>query len=483
MSQLMFGFIFFAISVLGFGPALASQLTDDYQKASKFYAEKNYDMAAGLYQGILKDNPNYSPALQGLGSCYYQLGQKRKSLDCFEKVLALAPADQRIGAFVQGLRKELGAAGAAPETGLKKASFNDGVKNFQEGKYTAAIPYFKVAVIEDPKNAKAYYDLAYSQFMTGDPQDALVNYTLYDRLESDPAVEKDIAVLRSVLTPAQSQWADVKLGTTTANIVSPMAPGGFNGPFGIRLFPALAFVNIKDFQQDAQTNAANIQLALSYDPTYQYTAEVPSVFFQSEMEPVLELGPEWEVGLPLGYIRVGDYSGSISNAAGDRDSFIYDTTGFSAGLDLRFFMGEGPFKFFLGGGLSLAVLQIHYNETLKYGFYYDNAYGDFSGSAFLPRLQMGMDWHLGRSFVLTPFVSYRMGSAGPFRGNAADTSGYTPTTQGQLDVYQQANGSKVFFFPDNPAAWGINASDYPGLRAFTMDLSGFQAGLSLSQFF
>ena len=84
------------------------------QAGNTAYGSKNYDQAIQYYQAATTLDPNYGPAYQGLGNCYYFKGDNASALKNYEKALSFDPNNASLNSFVQSLRAKVGSAPAAP---------------------------------------------------------------------------------------------------------------------------------------------------------------------------------------------------------------------------------------------------------------------------------------------------------------------------------------------------------------------------------
>jgi tetratricopeptide (TPR) repeat protein len=103
---LLFGLLLAVVS-----PLSAQDHYPEYmQMALVAYNNKSYDLAISYYHSALEDKPGHWPAYQGIGSCYYMKGNKKAALKAFEKALKINPRNTALAAYVQALRRELGAS-------------------------------------------------------------------------------------------------------------------------------------------------------------------------------------------------------------------------------------------------------------------------------------------------------------------------------------------------------------------------------------
>ncbi len=67
-------------------------------------ANKDYKSALQYYQAAANDDPNSVAAYQGMGTCYYYLGQKDQALAAYEKALSLNPNNALLSQFIKALK-------------------------------------------------------------------------------------------------------------------------------------------------------------------------------------------------------------------------------------------------------------------------------------------------------------------------------------------------------------------------------------------
>lgn len=105
------------------------QAMENYESANTFYAQKNYDQAIHFYEAAIDANPRFWQAFQGLGNCYYAMGDQTKALTSYQRALSLQPGNPSLSAFVQSLRTQLD----APQTlSQDNASSDDKEKAWRE---------------------------------------------------------------------------------------------------------------------------------------------------------------------------------------------------------------------------------------------------------------------------------------------------------------------------------------------------------------
>jgi len=86
--------------------AHSSKLVEQKQeKAFNYIQKKQYDTAINECREILIMDPNNAIALERMGSCYYQLGQKGKALETWEKVIKIDPANEDVKKILKSFSK------------------------------------------------------------------------------------------------------------------------------------------------------------------------------------------------------------------------------------------------------------------------------------------------------------------------------------------------------------------------------------------
>lgn len=502
--------IFFRLSVVaGFIFILSSRAfgvtAAEYANAGlQLYNQKNYTQAIRYYSAALGLDPNNTAALQGRGNCYYIQGQYQQALADYQKVQSLAPSPQ-LSQFIQSLQSKLGTASASPApagqgpTGTAgstgDAYFNYAVSLYQQKQYAASIPYFKAAVQLNPNDAKMNYYLGLAYLMSGDTKNAALNLALSDRKQPNPSVQAYVTQLKARLTQEEQQWLDGQLaasGTASAAQVSaPKKPKAL----GIRLEPGINLLNLADFTANAQTNQnAATTLRLS-DPTYSFTAHVPTLCPNIGLEPVLRIMPNLEIGLPLSFLPVGTADDNISNSGSVTFTDSFQISALGIGLNARYLIGTGDFQPFIAAGGLLEAINIGYSYSYASSSIPPNgtatASGNFMGLAFGGQVKLGLDWHLGDTFAISPSVGYQLASANSFTSTlnssgsqsgqsaqlsvipTADGNVITPTAGGNLLVPVVSSGGNLW--PNTPAP--------AGTRPLSVDLSGVTAGIQVSVFF
>jgi tetratricopeptide (TPR) repeat protein len=466
--------------------------SDYYNAGLQLYNAKNYQQAAQYFGAAISLDPNNTPALQGQANSYYSLGQYQQALDDYQKVRALQPSPQ-LASMIQALQAKVGPAAsttAPPVAGSLAAppapgapasdSFAQGVALFQQQQYAQAVPLFQKAVQENSNDSKAYYYLGIAQIQTGDMKDAAVALGLSNKINPNPSVSAYVDRVKSRLSPEDQQWVDNQIASGNAG-GSQSASASQPKAFGVRFEPSIFLVSLKDFDADAQANQAAVSQDQQFDPSETFNATVPTGYFGGGVEPVVRLGASFEIGLPFAILPVGTVSESYSDSQGNTDSESYNISAFSIGLNARYLMNIGKdMQVFIAGGPRFIPISIDYKSSSSdTSGTFDSKSGTFTSSAFGGQIQLGLDWHLGDTFVVSPFGGFQFASANLFTGTLTDnpTGGTATSNPAQLEVTKTSNGNQIYFLQKGQTP--VSTSDRP----VQMDLSGPFGGLQLSAFF
>ena len=446
---------------------------NDYNNAGlKLYGEKNYSQAVSYFSAALNLEPDNPTALQSRANSYYFLGQTAEALKDYEKILAKNPSNAQVAQFVQTLRDKLSQPTPSPAgTPGSLSLMEHGMALYQQKQYDAAVSVFQEAVQSNPNDAKAYYYLGATQVALGSNREAVLNLTLSTRKNPNPTLESYVTQLKGGLSNADKIWVEDQL----------MSGAGNAGPkkLGLRLQPALAFLKLNDFLSAADTGKKTA--AQNQATNYTFDSALPDNYVRVGLEPVVALSPSFEIGLPFAIAPLGNIKESASDNTGLNQTATYALSSFSAGLDLRFLVGPGPVKFFIGGGGILSPVSLNFtgNDSPGGASTITTSYsGSFSAMAFGAQGQGGVEYRIGDSFGVALFGEYHTAAAEAFKGNLTISPTGSPTTTdpGQWVVYDTPNGPWIQFLKDGSTAPA-------GSRPLKVDLSGLAAGLQLSVFF
>ena len=473
--------------------AQAYTVGDYYQAGLQLFNAKDYAKAVQYFSAALSLDPNNTASLQGRANSYYSLGQYQNALNDYQKVQALAPSPQ-LSQFIQAVQAKVGpvspaVGGTALPAAALGESFNQGVALYQQRQYAAAIPDFQKAIQENPADANASYYLGASYLGLGDMKNAALNLALSNRKQPNPSVEAYVNQLKARMTPEDQQWVDGQLTASASAGNAAVSGPKANKSIGIRLEPGITLLSLNDLTSNAETNQALAAFLQKSDPTYNFNGAVPTGSLNIRVEGVLRLSPNLEIGLPIGMMPVGTASDNISDSGGDTVNDSFKISAFTAGVNVRYLLGAGDFQPFIAGGILVAPINIDYTSNIgnPAGTYYQ-ASGNFTSMGLGGQAQLGLDWHLGDTFVVSPFVGYQVASAGNFTASIQGASGGTaqlsvvPTADGKI-ITPVADGKLILPVVESTGVLAAGSDAPAGTAPLTVDLGGLTAGIQISIFF
>lgn len=470
--------LFFSFALFGWLSNLYGYTSADYYNAGlQLYQSQNYAQATAYFSAALQADPHNAAALQGRANCYYAQGRYAEALADYRQVQALQPDNAQLASFIQALQSKVGGSAPAASVGANAGenTLSQGEALYRQGQYAAALPYFQKAAEENPKDPAAFYYLGAAQMQVGDLKDAAVALGISNRLKPNPSVEAYVRQLKSRMGPDDQQWVDGQISASaTASAAQVAAPPALRN-FGVRLEPALYLVNLADFTAAAQSAQKAAQQQQASDPSLSFSAGVPTGYFGGGVEPVVKLGPDLELGLPLALLPVGTVSMNTQDNNGNSNTSAFAISGFSAGLMGRLLIGKGDFQFFVAGGPLVCPVNIALTGNTASGGTTLTGTGNFSSLALGGQAQVGLDWHLGDTFVVSPMVGYQLAGAGSFPGTlSVSGGGFSGSSSGQLEFATSTNTIYFLASGQTPAS---------GDRPLQVDLSGVYGGVQLSAFF
>lgn len=482
--QLFRRFGLVAVLFLASSAALAATAVDYYNAGLQFYTAKNYAQAIQYFTAALNMDPNNAGALQSRGNCYYQQGDYQNALADYQKTLALTPNNTQLATFVQTLQAKVVTAGvpaaaspaaaqpaaataapaaaAAAPAAIPAAStaFSQGVALYQQKQYAQAIPQFQAAVQQNPNDGMAYYYLGICQVVSGDMKNGAVALTLSNQKQPNPTVQNYLAQVKARLSPADQQWVDAQVAAAAK------PPKVHKGTaFGIRLEPSVVSINLADLVTHAQSVQTLVAISqLAGNGSDNYDAKIPTSTLQVGLEPVVSIGSNLEIGIPLAYLPVGKFTetGALSSPStltplvtGTRS---LDISAFSAGLNIRYLIGDGDLRPFICLGGFVMPMSIDYTSTPSTG-----AAGTYSCMGAGGQGQVGLDLKLGDSAGVALYGGYETATANSFKNSSYSL---------QMITYAP---SVTLLTP--------STSSPANSKPFQLDLSGPFGGLQISAFF
>jgi len=178
-----------------------------YNLGAVLEERKDFAQANGEYNKAVDLEPNYEPALAGLGNVDLNLGRMKEASQMFQKALQLKPDDVKAvtnyGTALQSLG-EFDAAKVQFQRAISLAPDNDdaycdlGVLLFQTGDADAAVLQFVQAAKVNPSDPTPLFNLAAIYEKSGRPDLAV---KLYERvLQLSPGDPDAISALQSLRT-------------------------------------------------------------------------------------------------------------------------------------------------------------------------------------------------------------------------------------------------------------------------------------------
>jgi tetratricopeptide (TPR) repeat protein len=469
-----------------------------YAAGNQMMAAKSFDKALQYYQAALQLKPDHVPSLVGVGNSQYSLGRKQEALAAYEKALELDPKNTQVEQFVKSLKAQPASAAPAAPAAAGTDSLKQGTDLFAQKKYVEAIPFLEEAARQNPANGTIDYYLGYAHAVNKDSRNAALSFYRSDRKSPNTSVKAYADRVKATLTLADQQWVDAQLAGGPSAGKAKTAVTGKKKKISLRLMPAIALANLKDFKSDAEARQATIRAIQTSsdpaiaDPSASFEGKVPTGFLQYGAELGLAMSPKLGLGFSFGMVPAGKYTFASAGALPSAwtDSGEVKISGMNLGVGFRYKFGQGKLKPFLGLGAAYVPVKLTWAETLTQTSATVNLTGDFKATAIGMQAQLGADFSMGESFALTPFVGYRMAKAKTFKGTGGVSSGaLSASAAGKLVVYTDTNGTPIAFLADDPAVATQIAAimDWPdpltGARDLEVDLGGIQGGLMLSFFF
>ena len=349
-------------------------------------------------------------------------------------------------------------------------AYDQALSLFKQKQYQDAIPLFKQANAQKPGDAKLYYYLGSCQYKAGHTRDAVVSLGIACKLKPDVKLQDFVRRLRAPLSFQEKQWADAQIDAYGTG-KTPDVPAPVDYPqFGLRLEPQISFFNLSEFTADVQSQSFYAGAQLGADPSYRFSANVPTGLIGYIAEPVLRMDSHLEFGLPLSYLPVGTITENIQSNLYGNSSMSYALSAMVGGLDVRLLTGDRPLQFFASIGPRLASIAVNVNYSNPSG----SGASDFSSVAFGGEAQVGLDWEFAGNFLFSPSIGYRWLQSGRLTGNIS--SGGQNTLSRLEYAPNPSGGPEITVVPEA-------GPDPTGESPLKADLSGVTGGLTLSALF
>lgn len=154
-----------------------ASITEDIKEASDYYNSNDYQKALACYQAI---QPPSADSLSGIAACYKALNNDAQALEYYKKAFALAPANSDLAYYIGvlysekedwaqskiylkkalAINKNNTRAKDLYQTVLEQANIklvDKAIALYDKNDYAQALKIFNQVLIEDSKNAYAYY--------------------------------------------------------------------------------------------------------------------------------------------------------------------------------------------------------------------------------------------------------------------------------------------------------------------------------------
>jgi tetratricopeptide (TPR) repeat protein len=443
--------------------AQATGAAQYYAAGNQLYTARNYAQAAQYYSAATKMDPNYSPAYQGLGNCFYALGRRSDALAFYQRALALNPSNAQLSQFVQSLQNQLGAAGQ-PALVATPTAMQQGITLMKQRQYADALPFFQQAISDTPNDYRPYYYAGYASAMTRDNKDAALYFALANQKYPNASIQNMAYRYKMALGPDDQQWVSDQMAKSAQGEAVAGAASKFTPNFGFHIEGGV--YNILSNPTDIQNGAI---AAHSVSLTGQTPAWSPLISF----EPYYQFSPNFEVNLEVAYLPAGTLSYSWFNTAmGGTDDYqySYSISMVNLGLGLRINFGDSDTVPYLEAGAELSPTSLAFTKQALDSTPATNGMTDnFTGMAFGGHADIGVDFKLSKELLLGPYVGFRYLNISSF----SDSSGAV------LKVDKNSGDVTT----PSTAAGAASAQSGANYVPLTLDLSGIKAGLNLTLVF
>jgi len=451
-----------------------------YAAGNQYYAARNYAQAAKYYYAAVKVNPNNAAAYQGLGNCYYALGRKADALSFYQRASALQPGNTQLAQFVQNLRAQVGAGGAAaPGAATSSAGssyLSAGYTLFQRRQYAQAIQYFNGAIQQNPSDYRPYYYAGYSYYMMGNAKNAALYFAIANAKQPNASIKAYADRVKASLSPDDQQWVDDQAAKYTGTAVAGGTSAGGKGgqvAFGFHLLGGI---------EDIFADPSDIKTSVVKAGSVSLSGVTPNIVALPELEPFVQLGDNFEINLAIGYFPVGnlayttyEYNPGYPVPPGNSPDvwkYTFNTTIITTDLGLKLLFGDKGAKGYLGlsGGISpisMTFSKQEYDSTGTNPMGQDSSSGTYGALAFNAQAILGVDFSLGKGIAVGPYIGYRY-----------------------LDATNFQNGGNTLLIDTNTGAVGTAGSKTPAgisnlpagdpTKALDLDFSGLEGGLDLT---
>jgi tetratricopeptide (TPR) repeat protein len=489
---------FLALAViLGSPLSLNAQATSAGQyfaAANQLYSSRNFNQAIQYYGAVVKTNPNYSPAYQGIANCYYALGNKQYALAYYQRAYQLSPNAQ-LGQLIQSLQAQ--AATPAYGMGLPvarptpvNASLAMGMRYFQARQYAAAIPYFQQATRQIPNNYRPFYYLGYCYYMANQQKYGALYIGVADMKQPNASVRATADKIKANLSDDDALWVDDQLSKYSDATGLRIPPHKYKALFGFDFGLGMDYL-YNDPNQITQYTAGKGSVSL--------TGVTPSLIPLPSAEFFVQVNPNIELDLSGTYLPIGTLSytwtelDTRSPMEGGTDPYLpgsfydppsgtpnyyklnYTTSIFTGSLGFKLLFGDPTVKAYFGAGADISPVSLTFQKTVYNGSGQlqsedasssDQSGGDYTTVAFGGHAVLGANFILSRSLAFGPYIGYKYLDATNFK----NPSGTLSINQANGDVGSSGVFNNTTLYNTLPVA----------TVPLDLDLSGIFGGLNVS---
>lgn len=163
-------------------------------RADSAVLSRDYDLAARLYNTVLKENPNDKSLLLRLGNLYVKSGKDEKALQYFQSANSQDPTDGNILLSLGGIYRRLekydesiNALNLALKAGADRVQvyYNQGFTYKFMGKYEEAIDCFETVITLNPSDVLAYNHLGTIYALLHDNDGAIQAFRMGLKIDSN----------------------------------------------------------------------------------------------------------------------------------------------------------------------------------------------------------------------------------------------------------------------------------------------------------
>ena len=415
--------------------AQASSAGQYFAAANQLYTSKNYNQAIQYYTAVVKSNPNYAPAFQGIGNCYYALGNKPYALAYYKKAYQLSPSAQ-LGQFIQTLQGQTAGAGMGLQAAVQPQTNSylaTGMKYFQAKQYAAAIPYFKQATRQIPNDYRPFYYLGYCYYMANQQKYGALYIGVAAMKQPNASISATETRIKGNLSDDDAQWVDDQLSKYASTTGLKLPPVKTKPVFGFDMGLGMDYLLSDPTQIEGDVTAKG---------TVALTGVTPSLLAMPSFNFFVQLSPSFEIDLGGTYLPIGsltytwkeydstDQYTSVYETDGNYYKLNYTTSIFTGSLGMKVLFGDSTMKGYFGAGADISPISMTFQKTITHettGIVVggedpasSDVSGDYSTVAFGGHAVLGADFILGKGIGLGPYIGFKYLDATNFKNKAGN---------------------------------------------------------------